>query len=179
MRHSRRGRESSMREQPRLAACGPARLAPTPITHASGVAATVEEDDVVLLLRVASRSAIVPVAEGLPARRVVLAQDVEVGRKCLLVEEVGVEGAAPSRTLSRARSSRRARSASQRGDAHPATAKSMRRLIRRCVNPADIFTKILSRQLFERHRRSILNLSADAGDPTASDGPASVGGVGG
>ena len=47
------------------------------------------------------------------------------------------------------------------------------------INPADIFTKILSRQLFERHRRSILNLSADAGEPTASNGPASVGGVGG
>ena len=45
-------------------------------------------------------------------------------------------------------------------------------------NPADIFTKILSRQLFERHRRSILNLSADSGEPTVSDGPASVGGMG-
>ena len=29
-------------------------------------------------------------------------------------------------------------------------------------NPADLFTKILSRQPFERHRKFVLNLSADA-----------------
>ena len=30
-------------------------------------------------------------------------------------------------------------------------------------NPADIFTKILSRQPFERHRKTILNLHGDTG----------------
>ena len=29
-------------------------------------------------------------------------------------------------------------------------------------NPADLFTKILSRQPFERHRKFVLNLAADA-----------------
>ena len=28
------------------------------------------------------------------------------------------------------------------------------------VNPADLFTKVLARQAFERHRRSVLNLAA-------------------
>ena len=28
------------------------------------------------------------------------------------------------------------------------------------VNPADLFTKVLARQGFERHRRSVLNLAA-------------------
>ena len=31
------------------------------------------------------------------------------------------------------------------------------------MNPADLFTKILSRQTFEKHRRVVLNLAADAG----------------
>ena len=31
------------------------------------------------------------------------------------------------------------------------------------VNPADLFTKILSKQVFERHRRVVLNLAADTG----------------
>ena len=31
------------------------------------------------------------------------------------------------------------------------------------TNPADLFTKILSRQVFEKHRRFVLNLAADAG----------------
>ena len=30
-------------------------------------------------------------------------------------------------------------------------------------NPADIFTKILSRQPFEKHRKFVLNLPADSG----------------
>ena len=95
--------ESSMSVQPRLAACGPARLAPTTTRHASSHAATVEEGDVDLDLRVASRSAVALLAEELPSRRKVLALDVEDGRKRLLVGKVGVEGAAPSRTGSRAR----------------------------------------------------------------------------
>ena len=31
------------------------------------------------------------------------------------------------------------------------------------TNPADLFTKILSRQPFERHRKFVLNLPGDAG----------------
>ena len=31
------------------------------------------------------------------------------------------------------------------------------------LNPADLFTKILGRQVFERHRKTVMNLSADAG----------------
>ena len=124
--------ESSMRVRPRLAACGPARLAPTTTRHASGDAATAEEVAVDLVLRDASRSAVALVAEGQPSRRDVLTLDVEDGRQRLRVEKVGVEGAAPSRSRSRARCSRRAPSASSRGDAHPSTAMSMRRLIRRC-----------------------------------------------
>ena len=31
------------------------------------------------------------------------------------------------------------------------------------LNPADIFTKILPRQPFERHRKTILNLHGDTG----------------
>ena len=31
------------------------------------------------------------------------------------------------------------------------------------TNPADLFTKILGRQIFERHRKTVLNLPADAG----------------
>ena len=77
-----------MRAQPRLTACGPARLAPTTTTLASGDAATDEEDADVLLLRVASRSAMVLLAEGLPAHREVLAHDVEDGRKHLRVQVV-------------------------------------------------------------------------------------------
>ena len=30
------------------------------------------------------------------------------------------------------------------------------------TNPADLFTKILSRQIFERHRKTVLNLTNDA-----------------
>ena len=31
------------------------------------------------------------------------------------------------------------------------------------TNPADLFTKILSRQPFEKHRKTVLNTSGDAG----------------
>ena len=31
------------------------------------------------------------------------------------------------------------------------------------TNPADLFTKILGRQIFERHRKTVLNLTNDAG----------------
>ena len=31
------------------------------------------------------------------------------------------------------------------------------------TNPADLFTKILSKQLFERHRKFVLNLPGDTG----------------
>ena len=31
------------------------------------------------------------------------------------------------------------------------------------TNPADLFTKILSRQPFEKHRKTVLNLPGDAG----------------
>ena len=30
-------------------------------------------------------------------------------------------------------------------------------------NPADLFTKILSRQPFEKHRKTVLNLAGDTG----------------
>ena len=46
------------------------------------------------------------------------------------------------------------------------------------VNPADIFTKILSRQLFERHRRTVLNLTEDADGSSPSHGPAADDGGG-
>ena len=46
------------------------------------------------------------------------------------------------------------------------------------INPADIFTKILSRQLFERHRRTVLNPVEATTDPSPSPGP-SAGGAGG
>ena len=81
-----------MREQPRLAACRPARLAPTTTTHASGDAATDEEGAVDLLLRDASRSALVLLAEELPTRREDLALEVEDSQKRLRVEKVGLEG---------------------------------------------------------------------------------------
>ena len=35
-------------------------------------------------------------------------------------------------------------------------------LVPTAINPADIFTKILSRQVFEKHRKTILNLSDTA-----------------
>ena len=31
------------------------------------------------------------------------------------------------------------------------------------TNPADMFTKILSRQVFEKHRKTVMNLPGDAG----------------
>ena len=31
------------------------------------------------------------------------------------------------------------------------------------TNPADLFTKILSRQPFEKHRKTVLNLAGDTG----------------
>ena len=31
------------------------------------------------------------------------------------------------------------------------------------TNPADLFTKILGRQVFEKHRKTVLNLPSDAG----------------
>ena len=37
------------------------------------------------------------------------------------------------------------------------------------LNPADLFTKILSRQVFEKHRKTVLNL---AGPAPAADGDA-------
>ena len=43
------------------------------------------------------------------------------------------------------------------------------------VNPADLFTKILSRQVFEKHRRTVLNLT-DSTDAAASQGAVSRGG---
>ena len=33
------------------------------------------------------------------------------------------------------------------------------------INPADIFTKILSRQVFEKHRATVLNQSVDQSAP--------------
>ena len=40
------------------------------------------------------------------------------------------------------------------------------------TNPADIFTKILSRQLFERHRKTILNIPSDASSDSVRDASA-------
>ena len=31
------------------------------------------------------------------------------------------------------------------------------------TNPADLFTKVLSRQVFEKHRKTVMNLPSDAG----------------
>ena len=31
------------------------------------------------------------------------------------------------------------------------------------TNPADLFTKVLSRQVFEKHRKTVLNLPGDTG----------------
>jgi hypothetical protein len=31
------------------------------------------------------------------------------------------------------------------------------------TNPADLFTKILTKQLFEKHRKTVLNTSGDTG----------------
>ena len=47
------------------------------------------------------------------------------------------------------------------------------------LNPADIFTKILSRQVFEKHRRTILNLNEDpleAAEPSPAKGGCEVAG---
>jgi hypothetical protein len=42
-------------------------------------------------------------------------------------------------------------------------------LIPTAINPADIFTKILSRQTFEKHRKTVLNIMDDSDDgPTAT-----------
>ena len=38
-------------------------------------------------------------------------------------------------------------------------------------NPADIFTKILSRQVFERHRRSVLNVTGGQAPATCIPSP--------
>eukprot|EP00966_Prymnesium_polylepis_P127357 2945363-Prymnesium_polylepis.1 len=38
-------------------------------------------------------------------------------------------------------------------------------LVPTAINPADIFTKILSHQVFEKHRKTVLNLSDNT--PTA------------
>ena len=43
------------------------------------------------------------------------------------------------------------------------------------INPADIFTKILSRQTFEKHRRTILNL-VDTDVPVVRGGGCEPGG---
>eukprot|EP00966_Prymnesium_polylepis_P026485 611304-Prymnesium_polylepis.1 len=37
-------------------------------------------------------------------------------------------------------------------------------LIPTAINPADIFTKILSRQTFEKHRKTVLNIVDDSDD---------------
>ena len=42
-------------------------------------------------------------------------------------------------------------------------------LVPTAVNPADIFTKILSRQTFEKHRKTVLNIMDETDDgPTAT-----------
>ena len=42
-------------------------------------------------------------------------------------------------------------------------------LIPMAIKPADIFTKILSRQMFEKHRKTVLNIVDDSDDgPTAT-----------
>ena len=42
-------------------------------------------------------------------------------------------------------------------------------LIPTAINPADIFTKVLSRQTFEKHRKTVLNIMDDSDDgPTAT-----------
>ena len=46
------------------------------------------------------------------------------------------------------------------------------------INPADIFTKILSRQLFEQHRRTVLNLVEETSDPSSSHAPSDSGASG-
>lgn len=38
------------------------------------------------------------------------------------------------------------------------------------TNPADLFTKVLSRQPFEKHRKFVLNLPADADGPSTKRG---------
>eukprot|EP00966_Prymnesium_polylepis_P169414 3917202-Prymnesium_polylepis.1 len=38
------------------------------------------------------------------------------------------------------------------------------------LNAADLFTKILSRQVFEKHRRTVLNLAGAISFPTLPDG---------
>ena len=42
-------------------------------------------------------------------------------------------------------------------------------------NPADIFAKILPRQTFEKHRRTVLNLADDTHESSASRGGAAPG----
>eukprot|EP00966_Prymnesium_polylepis_P296769 6856008-Prymnesium_polylepis.1 len=44
-------------------------------------------------------------------------------------------------------------------------------LVPTAINPADLFTKILSRQVFEKHRKTVLNLSDTAPAACAQDGP--------
>ena len=43
------------------------------------------------------------------------------------------------------------------------------------TNPADLFTKILGRQVFERHRKTVLNLTNDTGAAQARVGRAARG----
>ena len=38
------------------------------------------------------------------------------------------------------------------------------------ANPADLFTKILSRQVFEKHRRTVLNLTDPTGAAVSQEG---------
>ena len=45
-------------------------------------------------------------------------------------------------------------------------------LVPTALNPADLFTKILSRQVFEKHRKTVLNLSDTTPAACAQDGPA-------
>ena len=46
-------------------------------------------------------------------------------------------------------------------------------LVPTAINPADIFTKILSRQVFEKHRKTILNMSDAAPAACTHDGHSS------
>ena len=100
---------SCTREQPRQAACGPARRAPTITTHASGGAANDEDVAADPLRCIASRTAVALLADGLPTGSEVLSLLDAVGRMRLRVGVVGPEGAAPSCSRSRSRCRRRAR----------------------------------------------------------------------
>ena len=90
-----------MRSQPRLAACGPARHAPTTTAPIALEGASHKEDDDDMLLRAASISKDL-LAEGLLPCRALVTLDVDNDWQHLPVGHLELEAATPSRTCRRA-----------------------------------------------------------------------------